>query len=65
MCNQTLHRNRKPFCYHFLLSFSSTEILQMHSNDKQMIKIPKKCETFKSKMYTRKIKALFIIYGNF
>ena len=34
-------------------------------NDKQMIKMPKKCETVKFKNREKKIKSQFMIYADF
>ena len=48
MCDHTLHRGRKYFCYYCLQALSAEEILKCHMKDyfkinsKQMIKIPKK-----------------------
>ena len=33
MCNYTLHRGRKHFCYYCLQTFSTKEILKCHIND--------------------------------
>ena len=48
MPDQTLHLNRKHFCRYCLQSFSTSEMLEIHTNNcfkingKQMIKMPKK-----------------------
>ena len=71
MYNKTLHHGRKRFFRYCLKYFSSAEILQRHANyqfkmnDKQMIKMPKKCETVKFKNREKKIKSQFMIYADF
>ena len=71
MYDHTVNRGRKHFCRYFLQCFSTKEILIFHVNDcfkindKQKIKILKKCQYVRVKNYARKIKSPFMIYADF
>ena len=71
MYDHTLHRARKHFCLYCLQPFSTEEILKCNIKDcfkingKQKIKMSKEGKYVKFKNYERKIKSLFIIYGDF
>ena len=69
--NQTLHDDRKHFCFYCLQSFNTAQIRERQDNDhfevngKQMIKMAKKVGFVKFKNYTRKVKSPFRIYADF
>ena len=69
--DHTLHNGRKHFCCYYFQTYSTEQILSCHFkncfkiNGKQRIIMPKKGAYVKLKNNDRKIKSLFIIYGDF
>ena len=71
MYDHTLHRERRHFCDYCFQAFRAVEKLKCHIKDcfqiygKQSIKIPKKGDYIKFKIFGRTIKSLFMIYADF
>ena len=71
MYDHTLHPGRKHFCCYCLKAFTTAEKLKSYIkdclkiNDKQTIKMPKKGEYIKFKIFGRKIKLPSMIYADF
>ena len=71
MYDHVLHRGRKYFCRYCLQAFRTVEKLKCHIkycfkiNGKQTIKMQKKNEYVKLKIYERKTKLPFMIYADF
>ena len=65
------HHGKEEFCPYCLQAFSIKEIFKSHIKDcfktdgKQRIKMPKKGEFVKFKIYKRKTKPPFIFYADF
>ena len=69
--NHTLHHGRKLFCCYCLQAFRTAEKLKCHIKDsfkingKQTIKIHRKSEHIKLKIFEMRIKSPFMIYTDF
>ena len=68
--DHSLHRGRKNVCHYCLPAFIIEEILKRHVQycykiNSQTVKMAKKDEYVKSKIFERKINSKFIIYADF